>query len=77
MLTDLVEIGGKVFCFNGLMQRGMIPLNGKIYLFGADGAMQYGFYSDPTAGTRYFRRMVMAASELRQSAQTNVSMQMA
>ncbi len=44
MLTDLVEIGGKKYYFdsNGLMQR-HDPLNGKIYLFGADGAMQYGF----------------------------------
>ena len=67
MLTDLVEIGGKKYYFasNGLMQRGMIPLNGKIYLFGADGAMQYGFYSDPTAGTRYFKTDgSMAANEL-------------
>lgn len=46
------------------MQRGMIPLNGKIYLFGADGAMQYGFTSQ-TAGTRYFKPDgSMAANEL-------------
>lgn len=66
MLTDLVEIGGKKYYFapNGLMQRGMIPLNGKVYLFGADGAMSYGFYSDPAAGTRYFKTDgSMAANE--------------
>ena len=36
------------------MQRGMIPLDGKIYLFGADGTMQYGWYTD-ASGMRYFQ----------------------
>ncbi|MDO4292226.1 MAG: GH25 family lysozyme [Eubacteriales bacterium] len=67
MLTDLVTINGKKYYFaaDGLMQRGLIPLNGKIYLFGADGAMSYGFYADPTAGTRYFKEDgSMASNEL-------------
>lgn len=57
LYKGLSEIGGKQYYFlpNGLMFSGMLPLGDKVYLFGTDGAMVKGFYTDPTAGTRYFK----------------------
>ena len=42
------------FNTNGVMATGLTNIGGVTYLFGADGAMQYGWYTD-ASGMRYFQ----------------------
>lgn len=54
--NELLTINGNKFYFSpaGIMTTGLTQIAGLTYLFGADGAMQYGWYTD-TAGMRFFQ----------------------
>ena len=53
---ELLTVDQKQYYFNaaGLMAVGLTGVAGQTYLFGADGSMQFGWYTDMT-GMRYFQ----------------------
>lgn len=54
--NELLTVGTNKYYFNtnGVMATGLTNIGGVTYLFGADGAMQYGWYTD-ASGMRYFQ----------------------
>ena len=54
--TELLTVGTNKYYVNthGVMATGLTNIGGVTYLFGADGAMQYGWYTD-ASGMRYFQ----------------------